>query len=253
MTGTPLTIMCPDGTTTCLGGSGGGSTANQGTANTAANAWPVTLVLGGAVASATNPSPVIPGTSANFAKETGGNLASILTALGSPFQAGGALGAGQNGLGNVGGKTVQVCNTLTVTASNSYGANYVVGGVQSFADAFTSTGSGILQAVTVTMKDQEISGFTFVPFNSAPSAMADAAVAAIAAADVAKVRGPVPLASNIQLASTLFSVQYAYGLGLPLAPGTTTLSGLLLANAALTNQFAGTGDVQVCVELLDDE
>jgi len=168
---------------------------------------------------------------------------------------------------NVGGKTVQVCTgqngvpAITVTASNSYGTNYVVGnnnGVGTaliFPNAFTATGSGILQAIAVTIKDQETSGFTFVPFNANPlsTTWTDAAVSAINAADVPKVRGPVPLANNIQLAATLFSVQYAYGIGLPLAPGITTLYGLLLANAALTNQFAGTSDVQVCVVVLDDE
>jgi hypothetical protein len=178
-----------------------------------------------------------------------------------------SLGAGQAGVGNVGGKTVSVCTgqngvpAITVTASNSYGTNYVVGNNNGagtalmFPNAFTSTGSGILQAVVVTMKDQETSGFTFIPFTANPSSTTwtDSAVAAINAADVTKVRTPISLASNIQLAATLFSVQYAYGLGLPMAPGATTLYGVLLANTALTNQFAGTGDVQVCIKLLDDE
>jgi hypothetical protein len=179
----------------------------------------------------------------------------------------GPLPAGQNSIGNVGGKTVSVCTgqngvpAITVTTGNAYGANYVVGnnnGVGTalyFPGAFTTTGTGLLQAVVVTMKDQETSGFTFVPFNANPTntTWTDAAVAAINAADVTKVRAPVSLTSNIQLAATLFSEQYAYGLGLPMAPGTAALYGVLLANATLTNNFAGTGDVQVCVKVLDDE
>lgn len=156
--------------------------------------------------------------------------------------------------GTVGGKTASVCVTPTITISNSYGANYVVGGLLTFANAFGPAGSGILQEVVVTMKDQETSGFTFIPFIANPTAttLTDAAIAAINAADVPKVWAPVSLSSNIQFAATLFSVQYAYGLGIPLVPGATTLYGVLLANAALTNQFAGTGDVQVCVGVLQD-
>lgn len=166
----------------------------------------------------------------------------------------GILQAGQNTIGNVGGKTTTVCVTPTVTAANAYGANFVVGGKLTFASLFTSTGSGIIQNVTVTIKDLETSGFTFVPFTSDPSATTwtDAAVAAINATDVPKVRGPVPLAANIQLASSAFSAQYAYGLGLALAPGTTSLFGVLLANATLTTNFAGASDVQVCVTALVD-
>ena len=166
-----------------------------------------------------------------------------------------ATPAGQNGIGNVGGKTVAVCATPTVTASNAYGTNYVVGGLLTFANAFTSTGSGLLQGVVVTINDNETSGFTFFPFNANPSGTTwtDAAVAAIVAGDVAKVRNPVSLNGNNQLKATVFSVYSAAGLGEALAPGTTSLYGVLIANAALTNNFAGTSDVQVCVKVLDDE
>lgn len=179
-------------------------------------------------------------------------LTTLITNLGSPMQAGGALGAGQANIGNVGGKTVVICTTPTVTASNSYGTNYVVGGKLTFAGAFTSTGTGILQGVVVTIKKVETSGFTFVPFNSDPSnsTWTDAAVAAINAADVAAVREPVSLAAYSGLGT--HTAAYADGIGEPLAPGATTLYGLLIANAALTNQFGSTSDVQVCVKILQD-
>ncbi len=98
------------------------------------------------------------------------------------------LNAGTNNVGNVGGKTVSVTVTPTVTASNSYGTNYVVGGLLTFANAFTSKGSGILQSVTVTCKKVETSGFTFFPFNANPSntTWTDAAVAAINQAAAAR-------------------------------------------------------------------
>lgn len=164
------------------------------------------------------------------------------------------LGPSQNGIGNVGGKTVSVCVTPTVTTSNSYGTNYVVGGLLTFAGAFTTTGSGILQGVVVTIHEVETSGFTFFPFHANPTATTwtDAAVAAINTADVAKVRNPVALGANSQLASSGFTVASAAGLGEALAPGTTSLYGVLIANATLTTQFAAATDVQVCIKVLDD-
>jgi hypothetical protein len=79
----------------------GSVTANQGTPNTDANAWPVTLVIGGALNSATNgtytnllqgnavlsttnPLFFTPATGANLAQETGGNLAQSVTDFGAP-------------------------------------------------------------------------------------------------------------------------------------------------------------------------
>lgn len=163
-----------------------------------------------------------------------------------------ALPAGTNGIGNVGGKTVSVCVTPTVTASNSYGTNYVVGGLLTFANAYTSTGSGVLQSVVVTIKKVETSGFTFFPFNSNPSntTWTDAAVANINAADVAAQREPVSLSASSQLGTA--TVAWQTGLGQAMAPGTTSLYGVLIANAALTNQFGSTSDVQVCVKVLQD-
>lgn len=199
--------------------------------------------------SATNfPASVATGTGAQ-----GANVPRFTVATDSATVAGSAtLPAGQNNIGNVGGKTVAVTVTPTVTASNSYGTNYVIGGLLTFANAFTSTGSGILQSVTVTCPKVETSGFTFFPFNANPSntTWTDAAAAAINSADVAKQRPPVLLTQNSQLGTA--TVSYATGIGEALAPGTTSLYGVLIANAALTNQFGSTSDIQVTVTILQD-
>lgn len=162
------------------------------------------------------------------------------------------INTGSNVVGNVGNKTVSVTVTPPVTALNSYGANYVVGGLLTFPNAFGVAGSGILMAVVVTIKKVETSGFTLFLFNADPSATTwtDAAVAAINAADVAKVRGPVSLAANSQLGT--HTVAYADGLAEPMALGATTLYGVLIANAALTNQFTSTSDVTVTVKIFQD-
>lgn len=162
------------------------------------------------------------------------------------------LQAGTAGIGNVGGKTASVCVTPTVTTANAYGVNYVVGGKLTFANAFTATGSGILQSVTVTINKVETNGFTFTPFNADPSASTwtDAAVAAINATDVPRQRGAVSLTASSVLGTA--TVASAVGLGQATAPGTTSLYGVLTSNAALTNNFTTTGDVQVCVTIMQD-
>lgn len=162
------------------------------------------------------------------------------------------IAASQNIIGNVGGITKSVTVTPSVTATNAYGTNYVVGGLLTFANAYTSTGSGILQSVTVTINKVETNGFTFIPFNANPSntTWTDAAVANINSADVAKIRNPIALSANSQLGTC--TVASATGLGQAMAPTTTSLYGVLLANAALTNQFSSTNDVTVTVTVLQD-
>lgn len=160
--------------------------------------------------------------------------------------------AAQKGIGNVGGWTQVVCVTPTITAANAYGVNYVVGGKLTFANAFTSANSGILQGVSVNIKKVETSGFTFVPFAADPSnsTWTDAAVAAINTADIFSVRAPIALTANSQLGTHTNAA--AYGLGMAFNTNSTSLWGILLANAALTNNFAA-GDVQVCVKTLQDQ
>jgi hypothetical protein len=167
-------------------------------------------------------------------------------------QIGGAPVTTSNPLPVGAGNTVSVCVTPTVTASNAYGTNYVVGGLLTFSNAFTAKGSGLLQGVAVTIKKVETSGFTFVPFTSNPSntTWTDAAVAAINAADVAAVRGPVTLTNYSGLGT--HTVASAAAIAEALAPG-ATLYGVLIANGALTNNFGSTSDVQVCVKTLQDQ
>lgn len=164
------------------------------------------------------------------------------------------LAEGNHDIGNVGGKTVSITVTPPVTASNAYGTNYVVGGLLTFANAFTSTGSGLIQSVDVNVKKLETSGFTLVFFSQMPgmTAWTDAAVAAINAVDIPYVRCPTSLVGNNQLAASGFSNYSASNIAIAMAPGTTTLYAVLLANAALTNQFGSASDVSVTIRVLQD-
>jgi len=180
------------------------------------------------------------------------NTGALVIGTGSGTLGNVGINAGTNNIGNVGGKTVHVLVTPTVTTANAYGANYVVGGLLTFANAFTSKGSGIVQSVTVTCKRVETMGFTLFLFNSNPSntTWTDAAAAAINAADVSAVRGPISLGNSNALGT--MTVAGAYGLGMAMAPGTTSLYGILLSNATLTNNFTGTSDISVAVTTLQD-
>ena len=78
------------------------------------------------------------------------------------------LATGANFVGNVGAKTVSVTVNPTVTTANAYGTNFVVGGLLTFSNMFTNTGTGLIQSVTVTMNHAETNGFTFFPINANP-------------------------------------------------------------------------------------
>jgi hypothetical protein len=149
--------------------------------------------------------------------------------------------------------TKETCVTPSVTATNAYGTNYVVGGLLTFPNALASPASGVvLETVSVTMKKVETSGFTFVPFNGNPSnsTWTDAAVAAINAGDVFIAKPPISLGAYSGLGT--HTIASAAGIGQAMAPSSTTIYGILIANAALTNQFGSTSDVQVCIQVLQD-
>ena len=185
------------------------------------------------------------------------NTGALVVAAGSSTIGNVGINAGTNNIGNVGGKTVAVTVTPTVTTANAYGTNYVVGGLLTFPNAFTAKGSGIIQSVTVTCRRIETMGFTMFFFAGNPSntTWTDAAVANINAADISIVRGPItlaPSALNSSNALGTMTASSAFGLGLAMSPGATTLYGVLLANAALTNNFTGTSDITVTATILQD-
>ena len=152
----------------------------------------------------------------------------------------------------VGGRTVSVCVTPTITAS-TYAIKQAIGGLITFPNAFrTATGSGILQDVVVTSKSVQTVGLTFYPFDTNPTAstLTDHATAAIAAADVGRVRTPTALNTAYSDLGT-HTVWGAYGLGQAFAPGATTLYGVLVAQGT-TAAFASTSDIQICAKVLQD-
>ena len=148
--------------------------------------------------------------------------------------------------------TQTVALTPSVTTANAYGINFVVGGLLTFTNAFGAQGSGILQGVRVTCKKVETQGFIFFPFNANPtnSTFNDNTIAAINALDVTKVLPPIVLNNNSQLGT--HTIASAVSLGESMSVGNTTMYGLLVTNAPLTNQFGTNSDVTVEITTLQD-
>lgn len=153
------------------------------------------------------------------------------------------------------GLTVESCVTPVVTTANAYGINFVVGGLLTFQvpPPFPPSGGGVLHTVNVTIAKVETIAFTFFPFSANPTASTwtDASVANITGADIKLQRAPVTLTSNNQMGTATIASALAVGEAVRLGSG-NLLYGVLLSNAALTNNFTTTGDVQVCVEILQD-
>ena len=150
------------------------------------------------------------------------------------------------------GRLKSVTVTPTVTVADSYGVNYVVGGLLTFSGAIENSYRAILKSVSVTCKQIETSGFTLYLFNgnnTFASTWTDAAVAAINSADV-----PL-IAARIQLTNVGSELGTSTFLGAQpeLAINNTVfgadLYGVLLSNAALTNQFSATDDVAITITL----
>ena len=163
-----------------------------------------------------------------------------------------ATPAGNNVIGNVGGKTTQVTVTPTVTIANNYGTNFCVGGLINLTGALTSTGTGMLQGITVTSKTTQTMGWTAFIFNAntTSTTWTDATVSAINSADINKARGPFVPPVSTQLGTG--SVATLSGIGLPIAPGTTNVYAVVLSNGSLTNQFGTTSDVTYTFHFLPD-
>ena len=146
------------------------------------------------------------------------------------------------------GPTVERCVTPTITTASAYGTDYVVGGLLTFTNVFPTGRGGVVESVYATMAHVETQGFTFFLFSSNPAATTwtDDMAAAINSADVGRVRATVSL--NASSALGTHTIAYNAGLGFAQgAVGGTTVYGILLTNAALTNNFSSATELQVAV------
>jgi hypothetical protein len=160
--------------------------------------------------------------------------------------------ASQNGIGNVGGKTVRVCVAPTVTSA-TYGANVVMGGLLSFANLFTSTGSGIIQSISIDFTTVQSVGFKLYPFTSNPSntTWTEHSAASINSADIFKVDPFISMTNYDGGLGTMTNYSLT-GLGQSYSSGGTT-GYFILVPTATTATLGGTANVvQVCVTVIQD-
>lgn len=153
-----LKIVLPAETTKVIG------TVNQGTSPwvtsaTQSGTWNITNVSG---------TVSLPTGAATSALQTTMN-----TTLGSPFQAGGAIGASENHVGEVGGNILPITNGMT-TSNATVTTGQSIGGIQTLANAVRVSGSlgasgtsGIIQSVVLTFVDAVGSGPLDVYFYNA--------------------------------------------------------------------------------------
>jgi hypothetical protein len=88
----------------------------------------------------------------------------INTTLGAPFQAGGAIGASENHIGEVGGNIIPITNSMT-TSNATVTTGQSIGGIQTLSNSVRVSGalgasgtSGIIQSVVLTFLDAVGSG-----------------------------------------------------------------------------------------------
>jgi len=155
-------------------------------------------------------------------------------------------------IGKVGCKIITVTANPLVTTANAYGTNFVVGGLLTFPNAFTLTGSGIIESISVNCLRVETSGFTLAIFTSFPNATSwtDASAAAINSRDVPLILGTIPLGASSVLGT--HTNLDAYGINLAVVSKSTSLYAILTANAALTNNFTTINDISVSITILQD-
>lgn len=203
--------------------------------------------------------PLPTGASTSALQTTGNtSLASILTALGSPFQAGGSIGntafglnAGTNDIGGVYTTSFSASVTPTVTSGSAYSAGNEVGGLMTFTSVTRSPKfSGKVDTVSITSKTVQTAEFDLYLCDQNPSSSTwtDKSTPAINSADVTKCKWMIPLTANASGLGTQTNYT-ATGLGLSFAlPSSgTSLYGVLVTPQQPSANFGSTSDLTVTI------
>ena len=153
----------------------------------------------------------------------------------------GLLQAGQNAIGNVGGKTVEVGSGTLTLAGTTYGTNFSVGGLITLTNAFTSTKTGLLISARASIGGATpLGSLSLALFNAAPAGtVTDNGALSLASADYTdKFLGMIALQANQQGGATNGSIYFADGLAKLLVSTDTSMRAILVANAAFGSTIA---------------
>lgn len=152
--------------------------------------------------------------------------------------------------GNVGGITTLIKDTTAVSTS-AYSAGDAVGAKRTFANAFTTVGTGILESITILDRANQKAAMTLFIFDSDPSAATITDNAAfVFSTDDLKVIAQISIATGDYVSTNSKAIAQKTGLGIALKGGSSSLYGALVTTGTPT--FAATSDVQLEVGILQD-
>jgi hypothetical protein len=167
--------------------------------------------------------------------------------------AAGALAAGENHLGSVGGNTASLIKPLTVSTS-AYSAGNCVGGLITLTGALRTGGplTGLLQSVFVADKSNQKAALDLLFFTSIPAGTFTdhAAFPTLTQADALLVRRRVSIAASdyVTVGGSAFADISAIG---KVISGAATTLYLAIATTG-TPTYANAADLQVTVGILQD-
>jgi len=170
--------------------------------------------------------------------------------LGASTASIGKLAAGETHIGAIGGDTVTVTQTPTITAG-AYSAKDAVGGLLTFASAARVSGGKItIQSVTVTDLAAQSATLVLVLFDQTFTATADNAAFDPSDADLANCVGIIPIYSSDYQAFADNGVATVRNIGLTVTLAVTSLFGQLMCTGTPT--YASTSDLTVKLGILQD-
>jgi hypothetical protein len=162
-----------------------------------------------------------------------------------------SIGPGESHLGEIGGNTLPIIVTPTITAGG-YSANDIIGGKIAIANAGrVSGGSGLIQSITVIDKAKIAAELEFYLFSAdLAGTYADNAAEAISAADaLLNIGHAIILASDYKTLAN-YSIATIANVGLPYKCGVTSLYLIVRTTAGIT--YAATSNLQFRFGLLRD-
>lgn len=252
---------------TAIGAKNGSNMVNL-TADASSN-LNVNCAIGCSAASDTSNGPVVPGAVASTSKLNGiqfnsspptlantqqaamqgDSHANLLVNLNTP------LPAGANVIGQVGGTTVGVTVTPTVTVG-AYSAGFCVGGLMTFNNATRpgGPGSALTQAAVVTDVSGQDSNIDIVLFRANPtnSTFTDHAACTVANADLTKIVGVIVVNDCHLLSTTAPGVCQGQQQAMPLDLGAGNTTAWAVAISRGTPTYTASNNVAVRLEFLQD-
>lgn len=194
------------------------------------------------------------GTTADAAYAGTGNSSVIAALKGLYNTMIAATPAGENHVGEVGGKTDSVSPAApTITASSAYASGQVIGTKMTLANLARVSGkSGVIQTVSLFCKSAQTAAVDVLIFNADPSSttFTDKTALALAAADYDKLIGVAHVTDWTSLGTP--SLGQAAGVGLAFKLGSGLTDGYAVLVSRGTPTFASTSDIKLAVKSLLD-